>query len=165
MATDGLRIFSGSSHPQLAKEICECLNISPGRVHTVRFSNENLKVKIDENVREQDVFVVQTSCPPLSEDIIEIFFVIRQGDNYGILNPIGILPEGDKETRMSDKQPKSSQSNLIALDSARQFGARWSDHPLHRDNQSLSTLTAHNFRIWFSQRSVQAVLAIPPEPF
>src|ERR1700689_5421554 len=76
MATDGLRIFSGSSHPQLAKEIWECLNIPPGRLHTVRFSNENLKVKIDENVREQDVFVVQTSCPPLSDHIIELFILI-----------------------------------------------------------------------------------------
>ena len=92
MATDGLRIFSGSSHPQLAKEICECLNIPPGRLHTVRFSNENLKVKIDENVREQDVFVVQTSCPPLSEHIIELFILIDALKHASARRVTAVLP-------------------------------------------------------------------------
>src|ERR1700750_1646277 len=68
---NGLKVFSGSSHPQLAHENCDCLGIPLGKSHTVRFSNENLKVKIDENVREQDVFLVQTACPPLSEHIVE----------------------------------------------------------------------------------------------
>ena len=92
MATDGLRIFCGSSHPQLAKEICECLNIPSGRLHTVRFSNENLKVKIDENVREQDVFVVQTSCPPLSEHIIELFILIDALKHASARRVTAVLP-------------------------------------------------------------------------
>jgi ribose-phosphate pyrophosphokinase len=71
---DGLKVFSGSSHLALAQEICKCLSIPLGAVTTTRFSNENLKVKIEENVREQDVFVVQTSAPPLSENIIELLF-------------------------------------------------------------------------------------------
>lgn len=73
---DGLKIFSGASHPGLAHEICHVLGLPLGRAHTVRFSNENLKVKIDENVREQDVFVVQTACPPLSENIVELLIML-----------------------------------------------------------------------------------------
>jgi hypothetical protein len=52
------------------------LEIPLGRSHTTRFSNENLKIKIEENVREQDVFVVQTACPPLSEHIMELLIML-----------------------------------------------------------------------------------------
>jgi ribose-phosphate pyrophosphokinase len=71
MRANSLKVFAGSSHPGLAIEVCDALGIKLGKAHTTRFSNENLKVKIDENVREQDVFVVQTACPPLSEHIVE----------------------------------------------------------------------------------------------
>ena len=72
----GLKVFSGSTHPALAREICQCLTIPLGEAHTIRFSNENLKIKIDENVREEDVFVVQTSSPPLSESIVELLILL-----------------------------------------------------------------------------------------
>src|SRR6188768_506279 len=71
-----LKVFAGASHPELAAEICHHLAIQLGRSHTVRFSNENLKIKIDENVREQDVFVVQTACSPLSEHIMELLIML-----------------------------------------------------------------------------------------
>lgn len=71
-----LKIFSGSAHPALARSICEHVGIALGRSHTHRFSNENLKVKIQENVREQDVFVLQPSCPPVSEGILELLIMI-----------------------------------------------------------------------------------------
>jgi ribose-phosphate pyrophosphokinase len=71
-----MKVFAGASHRALAREICSELGIPLGQSHTTRFSNENLKVKIDENVREQDVFVVQTACPPLSEHIIELLILL-----------------------------------------------------------------------------------------
>jgi len=90
--TDGLKVFSGSSHPVLAREICDCLGISLGAVRTVRFSNENLKVKIEENVREHDVFVVQTSCPPLSEHIMELFILIDALKHASAKRVTAVLP-------------------------------------------------------------------------
>ena len=71
-----LKIFSGSAHPALTAAICRHVGIPLGRSHTHRFSNENLKVKIDENVREGDVFVVQTSCTPVSDGILELLIMI-----------------------------------------------------------------------------------------
>lgn len=71
-----LKVFSGSSHPQLAREICHNLGIELGASHTVRFSNDNIMVQIDENVRECDVFVVQTSCPPVHENYFELLMMI-----------------------------------------------------------------------------------------
>src|SRR5690242_17289436 len=74
--SDSLKVFSGSSHPALAQEICQQIGIPLGRATTKRFSNENLKIRIEENVREQDVFVVQTACPPLSENIVELLIIL-----------------------------------------------------------------------------------------
>ena len=56
-----LKIFAGSSHKQLAQDICDTLGVPLGESHTVTFSNENMMVQIDENVRECDVYVIQTS--------------------------------------------------------------------------------------------------------
>jgi ribose-phosphate pyrophosphokinase len=90
--TDGLKVFSGSSHPQLTREVCDCLGLPVGQLHTVRFSNENLKVKIDENVREQDVFVIQTSFPPLSEHIMELFILVDALKHASAKRVTAVLP-------------------------------------------------------------------------
>jgi ribose-phosphate pyrophosphokinase len=89
---DGLKVFTGSSHPGLAGEICGVLGLSLGRAHTMRFSNENLKVKIDENVREQDVFVVQTACPPLSENIVELLIILDALRHSSAKRVTAVLP-------------------------------------------------------------------------
>lgn len=71
-----LKIMAGSSNPQLAQEICDYLDISPGRLSIERSANDNIKVKIMENVREDDVFVIQTSCPPVNDHFIELLLII-----------------------------------------------------------------------------------------
>jgi len=71
-----LKIFTGRSHPELTHRICEILGQPLGRSHVVRFSNENLMVQIDENVRGADVFVVQTSAPPVNEGLVELLITI-----------------------------------------------------------------------------------------
>jgi len=123
MATDGLRIFSGSSHPQLAKEICGCLDIPLGRLHTVRFSNENLKVKIDENVREQDVFVVQTSCPPLSEHIIELFILIDALKHASARRVTAVLPYFPYARSDKKDEPRISVTARLMADQLKTAGA------------------------------------------
>jgi ribose-phosphate pyrophosphokinase len=71
-----LKIFAGSSHPALARAIASESGVPLGRRKVVRFSNENIKVKIEENVRGCDVFVIQTSAPPLSDHIVELLILI-----------------------------------------------------------------------------------------
>jgi ribose-phosphate pyrophosphokinase len=71
-----LKIFAGSSHPALARAIAKASGVPLGRRTVVRFSNENIKVKIEENVRGCDVFVIQTSAPPLSDHIVELLILI-----------------------------------------------------------------------------------------
>ena len=69
-------VFSGRSHPQLATSICAELGVSLGRSEVIRFSNENLMVHLHENVREADVFVVQTSSSPVNEHLMELLIFI-----------------------------------------------------------------------------------------
>ena len=73
---DKLKVFSGSAHPQLARAICGHLGVQLGAAKLIRFTNENIKVKIEENVREADVFVVQPSCPPVNEGLMELLIMI-----------------------------------------------------------------------------------------
>ncbi len=71
-----IRIISGSSHPDLAKAICEHLDLELAASKTTKFSNENLMVQIGENVRGRDVFYIQTMAPPVSDNIIEMMLAI-----------------------------------------------------------------------------------------
>jgi len=56
--------------------VAQHLGIPVGKSRLVKFSNENMKVRIEENVREADVFVVQTSCPPVSDNLLELLITI-----------------------------------------------------------------------------------------
>jgi ribose-phosphate pyrophosphokinase len=71
-----LKIFGGRSHPALARSICDQLDLPLGESEVIKFSNQNLMVQINENVRGCDVFVVQTSAPPVNEGIIELLITI-----------------------------------------------------------------------------------------
>jgi ribose-phosphate pyrophosphokinase len=120
---DGLKVFSGSSHPQLAREICAELGIPLGRAHTTRFSNENLKVKIEENVREQDVFVVQTACPPLSEHIVELLIMLDALKHASAKRVTAVLPYFPYARSDKKDEPRISITARLMADLVATAGA------------------------------------------
>lgn len=71
-----IKVFSGSGHPEFSRRVCDHLGIALGKSRTVQFSNQNLLVQIEENVRENDVFYIQPSCPPVSDGILEMLIAI-----------------------------------------------------------------------------------------
>ena len=73
---DELRVFAGRSNPGLADEVCKCLGLDRSSLTISRFSNDNLSVQIDENVRERDVFVVQAFTEPASDRIMELLITL-----------------------------------------------------------------------------------------
>lgn len=73
---DELSVFSGNANRPLASAICQHLGISDGKAEVFQFSNENIFVKIDENIRGHDVFIVQPFSSPVSTSILELLIMI-----------------------------------------------------------------------------------------
>jgi ribose-phosphate pyrophosphokinase len=73
---DELKIFAGNSNYPLAQEICRHLNLPVGGLEIMRFANDNLFVQVLENVRERDVFVIQSFTHPVSEHIMELMITL-----------------------------------------------------------------------------------------
>jgi len=71
-----MRVFGGRATKTLTESICGYLGVSPGRADVFKFSNDNTFVRILENVREADVFVVQTSAPPVDESLVELLIMV-----------------------------------------------------------------------------------------
>ena len=69
-------VFSGNAHKQLALDICDKLNLKLADAFVARFSEGEVRIKINENVRGKDVFVVQPTCPPVNENIMELLIMI-----------------------------------------------------------------------------------------
>ncbi len=70
-----LKLFSGNANAALAKEICEYLGIALGGATVSAFSDGELRVRIEENVRGTDVFLVQSCCPPVNDSLMELLIM------------------------------------------------------------------------------------------
>jgi ribose-phosphate pyrophosphokinase len=71
-----LKLFTGSANPALAEEICSVLNIELGMASVSEFSDGEIRLQIQENVRGADVFVVQSTCSPVDRHLMELLFMI-----------------------------------------------------------------------------------------
>jgi ribose-phosphate pyrophosphokinase len=119
-----IKVVAGSSHPELAKSICAHLGLAVARSHVVRFANENLMVQIDENVREADVFVIQTSCPPVSDGILELLITIDALRHASAARVTAVIPyfpyvRSDKKDR-----PRISIAARLMADLLETAGAK-----------------------------------------
>ena len=73
---DELKVFSGNAHPALAQEVVEYLGIPLGKSEVFQFSNENIFVRILDNVRERDTFVIQPLCSPVNNNLVELLIML-----------------------------------------------------------------------------------------
>jgi ribose-phosphate pyrophosphokinase len=73
---DDLKVFTGNAHPTLAQAIANYLGMPLGRAEVFEFANENIFVRILDNVRERDTFVVQPICAPVNKSLVELLIMI-----------------------------------------------------------------------------------------
>ncbi len=73
---DELKVFTGNAHPNLARAVCNYLGIPLGKCEVFEFSNENIFVRILENVRQRDVFVIQPICSPVNKSLVELLIML-----------------------------------------------------------------------------------------
>ncbi len=76
MPDDRMMVFAGNANPQLAQEIVNHLNLPLGKALVGRFSDGEVRVEIEENVRGRDVFIVQPTCRPTNEHIMELLIMV-----------------------------------------------------------------------------------------
>jgi ribose-phosphate pyrophosphokinase len=74
--TERLKIFTGNANPALAEEICKCLKVPLGKAEVGHFSDGELQIKILENVRGDDTYVVQPTSPPVNESVMELLIMV-----------------------------------------------------------------------------------------
>ncbi|HXK17286.1 MAG TPA: ribose-phosphate diphosphokinase [Polyangiaceae bacterium] len=121
--SESLKVFAGNSHLALATEICEHIGIPLGHATTKRFSNENLKIRIEDNVREQDVFVVQTACPPLSEHIVELLIMLDALKHASAKRVTAVIPYFPYARSDKKDEPRISISARLMADLLATSGA------------------------------------------
>ncbi len=76
MAYDSLMVFAGNATPKLAADVVKRLNISLGRANVGRFSDGEITVEIQEHVRGKDVFILQSTCAPANENLMELLVMV-----------------------------------------------------------------------------------------
>lgn len=87
-----LKIFSGRANPQLAKGICDHLNIPLGRIALSNFPDTETSCKIDEDVRGRDVFLVQPTCQPVNENLVELLIMIDSCKRASAARVTAVIP-------------------------------------------------------------------------
>ena len=74
--SNGYIVFAGTSNPQLAEAICKYLGQPLGNAKVKRFSDGEVQIEIDDNVRAKDVFVIQSTCNPVNDNLVELLLMI-----------------------------------------------------------------------------------------
>src|SRR5581483_10063759 len=74
--SNGLKIFSGTANPELAKSIAKSLKVPLGEIMVSRFSEGEIRIKINEDVRGRDVFLIQPTCPPVNDNVMELLIIL-----------------------------------------------------------------------------------------
>jgi ribose-phosphate pyrophosphokinase len=87
-----LKIFSGRANPDLAKRICAYLGLPPGKISMGNFPDGEISCKIDEDVRGRDIFILQPTCPPVNENIMELLIMIDSFKRASAYRVTAVMP-------------------------------------------------------------------------
>lgn len=110
-----LRIFSGNANMQLAQEICQHLNLPLGAINLTKFSDGELYCQILENVRGKDVFIIQPTCYPVNNNIMELLIMIDAFKRSSATRITSVIPYyGYARQDRKDKPRVPISSKLVA---------------------------------------------------
>jgi len=112
---DELKVFSGTAHPALAGSVCDYLGIPLGEVEVFEFSNENIFVRILENIRERDVFIIQPICSPVNKSLVELLIMLDASRRASAGRITAVVPYyGYSRTDKKDQPRVPITARLIA---------------------------------------------------
>ena len=116
--TNEMKIFAGSANLALSKSIADYLGVHLGDCHTKRFSDGEINLKIDETVRGHDIFVIQSTCSPANENLMELLIMIdafrrASAHSISVVIPYYGYARQDRKARGRDPITAKLVANLI----------------------------------------------------
>lgn len=120
---DEIRIFSGSSHPQLAADIAAHLNLPLEKTRVSRFSNDNLYIQLGASVRSRIVFIVQTLAPPVNDNLVELLMMLDIARSASAKEVHAIIPYFSFARSDKKDAPRISITARLIADLLRTAGA------------------------------------------
>ncbi|RLB29351.1 MAG: phosphoribosylpyrophosphate synthetase [Deltaproteobacteria bacterium] len=89
---DSLKLFGGTSNINLAKEVCDYLNILPGEMVNKTFSDGEIRIEIDENVRGRDTFILQSTSSPVNDNLMQLLIITDALKRASARNITAVIP-------------------------------------------------------------------------
>ena len=131
MDGSNLLVFSGNANRPLAKAVCDELGIRMGKALVGRFSDGEVQVEIEENVRGKDVFVIQPTCAPSAENLFELLVLIDALKRASASKVTAVVPYFGYARQ--DRRPRSARVPITAKVAASMFSAVKTDRLLTLD--------------------------------
>lgn len=118
MSDTALQIFTGNAHPELAQEIVEFLGIELGKAKVSKFKDGEVRLEINESVRGNNVFIIQPTCAPVNENLMELLIMvdaIRRASAKSITTVIPYYGYARQERKQKPREPISAKlvANLL----------------------------------------------------
>lgn len=129
--TAGILVFTGNANRPLAQAICSDLNVPLGKALIGRFSDGEVQVEIEENVRRQEVFVVQPTCAPTADNFMELLVLIDALKRASAASVTAVIPYFGYARQ--DRRPRSARVAITAKVAAQMIGAVGTDRVLTAD--------------------------------
>jgi len=123
MSAPKLKIFMGNANPKLAGEIADYLGVSLGASKVSRFADGEIKLEINESVRGMDVFIVQPTCAPVNDNLMELLIMIDAMKRASAMRITAIIPYygyARQERKLKARDPISAKlvANLVTASGA-----------------------------------------------
>lgn len=116
-------IFAGNSHPQLVEDICSYLGQEVGKIEVFKFSNDNTFVRILENVRQKDVFILQSTNEPVNDHIMEMLIMIDAAKRASAGRITAVVPFYSYARTDKKDQPRVPITGRLVADLLETAGA------------------------------------------
>ncbi len=118
-----MKFFGGTSNPTLTGEVCDYLEIKPGKITTKTFSDGETMVEIGENIRGRDVFVLQSTCTPVNDNLMQLLIImdaLRRASAERITAVIPYYGYGRQDRKVKPRVPISAKlvADLITVSGA-----------------------------------------------
>jgi ribose-phosphate pyrophosphokinase len=131
MNNDNLMVFTGNANRPLAMAVCKVLGTRLGKALVGKFSDGEVQVEIEENVRRQEVFVIQPTSAPSAENLFEVLVLIDALKRASAASVTAVLPYFGYARQ--DRRPRSARVPITAKVAAKMFGAIGADRVLTVD--------------------------------